>query len=364
MTDTVRTLAPYMNSAPAPGFLSGMFAVTDMSYMNSEKVRWDVQRDDEDVAFPLPAPDTGSYHNRDDQFDDKQVTPPPYGEKFTISASSLGKERPLGRTEYEDPGFIREANERAAYMTGKLMRKLRRGMELQASQVLTLVDGINLVNSANVSVYTLDYAAKSTHFPNAGTAWSSATFAQMITDLQSLADVIRNDGLSDPRRIIMGTQSFELFAAAAEASTAKRFDNRRSDRGELFPLTNPGTGGGQYRGTIDLGNFKLDIWTYGARYTHQYSGTKTLYVPNDKVIMLSDNMGFETVFGRVFLFDNGLPRPLPQLRARARMVEQGMDIFYNNWTELNGSGVTVELLSRPLCIPKGIDTFGTLDTGI
>ena len=80
--------------------------------------------------------------------------------------------------------------------------------------------------------------------------------------------------------------------------------------------------------------------------------------------MLSDNMGFETVFGRVFLFDNGLPRPLPQLRARARMVEQGMDIFYNNWTELNGSGVTVELLSRPLCIPKGIDTFGTLDTGI
>lgn len=361
-TDTVRLLSTYMNNAPAPGFLSGMFAVTPESYRNSEKVRWDVMRDEEDIAYPLESTDTGSYHNRDDEFDEKTVTPPPYGEKFTISASSLGKYRRAGQTEYTDPGFIREASERAALMTGKLLKKLRRGMELQASQILTLVDGISLVNAAGTVVYSLDYAAKSTHFPNAGTAWSSATDVQMRTDLKALAEVIRNDGLSSPARVIMGANSYEYFVNA-HAGT-KFFDNERSDRGEIVPLRTPGTESAQYRGTIDLGNYKLDIWTYGGRYKHPQSGTKTLYVPDDKVIMLSANLGFETVFGRVFLFNNGQRVPIPNLRGRGKMREQGMDIFFNNWTELNGSGVTVELLSRPLLIPKGIDTFGCLDTGI
>lgn len=361
-TPTVRLLAPYINQAPVPGFLSGMFAVTPNSYKNSEKVRWDVERDEEDIAYPLASPDTGSYHNRDDEFDEKEVVPPPYGEKFTISASSLGKYRRAGQTEYTDPGFIREASERAAYMTGKLLRKLRRGMELQASQILTLVDGLNLINKDGVSVYTLDYEAKATHFPDAGTAWSTATDVQMRADLKALAEAIRNDGLSAPGRIIMGAASYELFVDA-HAGT-KFFDNERSDRGEITRLTTPGTEAGQYRGTIDLGNYKLDIWTYGGRYKHPETGVKTLYIPDDKVIMLSENMAFQTVFGRVFLFNNGLPTPLPALRARGKMITQGMDIFYNNWTELNGSGVTVELLSRPLLIPKGIDTYGCLDTGI
>lgn len=364
MTDTVRALRPYLNNAPAPGFLSSFFPVTADSFKNSKKVRWDVDRDEEDIAYPLATEETGSHHNRDDGFDEKTVEPPPYGESFTIAASSLGKKRALGMTEYDNPNFIQEANERAAYMTRKLQKKYRRGVELQASQILTLVDGLSLVNNANQVTFSLDYAAKATHFPNAGTAWSSATFAQMLADLKALAEVIRNNGLSSPRMVIMGTGSFELFRAAGEASSSKAFDNTRSDRGALYPLSNPGTEAGQYRGTIDVGTMKLDIYTYGGRYVHPYSGTKTLYVPDDKVIMLAGDNGFETVFGAVFRFPNGLPTPLPALRARARMVSQGMDIFYNNWVELDGSGVTIELLSRPLLIPKGIDTFGCIDTGI
>lgn len=361
-TPTVRTLAPYLNTAPAPGFLSGMFGVDQDSYKNSVKVRWDVDRDEEDIAYPLESPDTGAYHNHDDKFDTKEVEPPQYAESFTVSASSLGKNRTLGRTEYDDPGFIREANERAAIMTGKLMKKLRRGVELQASQILTLETGISLVNSAGTVVFSMDYLTKSTHFPSAGTAWSSATDVQMRSDLKSLAEVIRNDGLSAPGRVIMGANSYEYFANA-HAGT-KFFDNERSDRGEINRLTTPGTESGQYRGTIDLGNYKLDVWTYGGRYKHPQTGTKTLYIPDDKVVMLSANMGFQTVFGGQFLFNNGQPVPLPALRGRGKMISQGMDIFFNNWVELNGSGITVQLLSKPLLIPKGIDTFGCLDTGI
>lgn len=362
MTDTIRTLAPYINRAPTPMFLSGLFPTTPESFKNSKKIRWDVERDEEDIAFPLPAEETGSYHNRDDQFDDKTVEPPSYGEKFTISASSLGKQRQFGMTEYDDPGFLREANERVGSMTGKLLRKIRRGMELQASQILTLASNISLVNDSNKVIYTMDYLTKSTHFPNAGTAWSSATDAQMRTDLKALAELIRNDGLSSPARVIMGASSYEYFANA-HAST-KFFDNQRSDRGQITTLTTSGTESAQYRGSIDLGNYKLDIWTYGARYVHPYSGTKTLYIPDDKVVMLSDNMGFETVFGGTFLFNNGQPTPLPAIRGRGKMLTAGMDIFYNNWTELNGSGITVEMLSKPLLVPKGIDTYGCLDTGI
>jgi len=363
-TSTVRTLAPYINRAPVADFLSGQFAVTEESYKNSEKVRWDVERDDEDVAFPLPSPDSGSYHNSDDQFDDKLVVPPPYGESFTISARSLGKYRTMGRTEYDDPGFIREANERAASMTGKLLRKIRRGMELQASQIFTSESGLSLTDDNGDVMYALDYKAKSAHFPDAGTAWSSATLAQMLADLKALCELVRNNGKSNPQRIYMGAQSFDYFAAAAEASTSKRFDNQRSDRGQLVQLTTPGAEAGQYRGTIDIGNYKVDLFTYGGRYKHPETGTMTLYLPDDKVVVTSANMGLEVAFGRVFLFNNGLPTPLPALRGRGKMVTQGLDIFYNNWVELNGSGVTVEMLCRPLLIPKGIDTYGCLDTGI
>ena len=337
-------------------------AILAQSYKNSKKVRWDIERDEEEIAYPLESSDTGSYHNRDDEFDTKEVEPPPYGEKFTISASSLGKQRTIGRTEYDDPGFLREANERAGIMTGKLLRKLRRGMELQASQILTLEAGISLVNSAGTVVYSMDYLTKSTHFPNAGTAWSSATDVQMRADLKALAEIVRNDGLSSPRRVFMGAGSYELFANAHAGTVF--FDNQRSDRGQLYPLTTPGTESAQYRATIDLGNYKLDIWTYGGRYKHPQTGTKTLYIPDDKVIMLSDNSGFETVFGGVFLLNNGQPTPLPAIRGRGKMRTQGLDIFMNNWVELNGSGLTVEMLTKPLLIPKGIDTFGCLDTGI
>jgi len=361
-TATVRALRPYINDAPAPGVLQGMFGTTADSYKNSVEVRWDVKRDDEDIAFPLASTDSGSYHNRDDEFEDKTVIPPPYGEKFTISATSLGKSRQLGKTEYDDPGFIREANERAAYMTGKLQKKLRRGMELQASQILTLETGLNLINDSGVSVYTLDYLPKSTHFTNAGTAWSSATMAQMLADLLALGEVVRNDGLNSPARVFMGAGSFTAMSNAT--GFKDHFDARRADKGQIVPLTTPGTESAQYRGALDVGNYKLDIWTYGGRYKHPQTGTKTLYIPNDKVIMLSGNMGFETVFGGIFLFNNGLPTPLKSLRFRGKMIKDGMDIYFNNWTELNGSGVTVELLSRPLLIPKGIDTFGCLDTGI
>jgi hypothetical protein len=358
---TVRQLKPYFNNSPAPTFVAGLFPVDEDSFKNSEKVAWDVEREEEDVAVPLPSPDSGSRHNETGDYDDKEVIPPNYSESGSISASSLGKSRQIGKTEYDDPGFLREAGERASRLATKLEKKLRRGMELQGSQILTDVNGISLVDGNGVVMFALNYEAKASHFPNAGTAWGAATLVQKLGDVSALCNEVRNDGLEDPKRILIGDGSFENLINTD--GFKDRFDARRADFGEFNKLKTGGTRGAHYRGTLDLESFKVDMWTYSGRYKHPETGLKTKFIGDSKLVVLADGR-FQTVFGRVFKFNNGQAVPIPQLRRRAKMRKQGLDIFFNNWVEKNGSAVTLELSSRPLLIPIAIDTFGCLDTGI
>lgn len=359
MTITKRVLKPYIQSAPVPTFLPGFFKVTPESYKNSETVNYDVMREDEEAAFPVLG--DASNHNDLGDFDDHEITPPTYREEFSVAASKLGKNRQIGETEYKDPGFQREAGERIRMGTTRLDKKLRRGLVIQASQLLT-TGALSLTDDAGNVVFSLSYSPKTALFPDAAVAWSSATLAQKLAHIDSLCEAIRNAGLEDVKRLVFGQGSYNNLI---DTSGIKDFfDTRRADRGEIHRLTNGGTRGGQYRGSLDVGSNKLDIWTSGERYKHPQTGVKTKAVPDDKIMFLADGQ-FETVFGRVFYFDNGQKPAVPELaRRRGKFKDQGLDIFFNNWVEQNGSAITIELTSRPLLVPRAMDTFGCLDTGL
>jgi hypothetical protein len=358
-TITQRILKPYIQSAPVPTFLAGFFRTTPESYKNSEEVSYDTMREDEEVAVPVLGDE--SNHNDLGDFDNKFVVPPTYRESASISAKSLGKNRQIGETIYKDPVFQREAGDRVSMMLNRLEKKLRRGVSIQASQILTTAK-LDLVGTDGVSRFLLDYKPKSALFPNAAVAWGSATLAQKLSHIETLCEAIRDTGLEDVKRLIFGQASFSNLIDTS--GIENYLDLRRGERGEINRLTNGGTRGGQYRGSIDVGSYKLDIWTSGERYSHPQTGVKTKLVPDDKIIFLSDGL-FETVFGRVFYLDNGQRPVISELaRKRGKMLEQGLDMFLNNWIELNGSAATFEITSRPLLIPRAMDTFGCLDTGL
>lgn len=358
MTITTRMLRPYFQNAPVPTFLAGMFRTTAESYKNSEEVKWDIMREDEDVAVPIAGP--GSHHNDLGDFDNKKIIPPRYAESASISASSLGRNRQVGENEYKDPGFLREAGERASMAATRLEKKIRRAMTIQASQILT-TGQLALTDEDGEVVYTIDFEPKATHFTTASVAWDTATGAQKLGQLATVANAVRNDGLEDPVRMIFGDAAFDNLTS--DDDILKRFDQKRADFGQLHPLKSGGTRGGHYRGTLDLENFKIDIWTSGEIYKDPQTGSKVRAVPEEKIITLADSR-LETAFGRIFFLPNGQNTPIPELRRRAKMRKQGMDIFFNNWAEKNGSAVTIELSSRPILLPIAMDTFGCHDTGL
>lgn len=361
MEKTTRMLKAYVEDTPTPLFMAGSFRSPSENYHDAEEVEWDVEREDEEVAIPLHR-DAGYHMNEDGGFTNKKVIPPSYKEGGAISASSVGRIRTPGKDKYQDPGFLQEATARAVKLARKNEKKIRRSMELQASQLYTSVAGLDLKNTDGDTVFALDYKAKATHFPTAGTSWATASLDQKLNDIRALCDVVRDDGKLDPRRLLIGDDSYENLINTTTIFIV--FDINRSERGQINPLpeAQAGTRGGQYRGTLDLGNFKLDVWTYGGRYKDPETGNILKFCPGSKVIVQTDGR-MDATFGGMKNF-NTFRAPIPFLRGRAMMTRQGIDMFFNNWLSPDGEVLNIGVSARPLLIPTAIDTYGCLDTGL
>jgi hypothetical protein len=127
-------------------------------------------------------------------------------------------------------------------------------------------------------------------------------------------------------------------------------------------------GGGQYRGTIEIDNYRFDCWTYNGMYTHPNTGVATLFVPGDKVIMRASGGRLDATFGAIpnvaQLLGVQNVINIPELPGRLANTEGGMDMFVRTWLSPDGEQFFAGFGSRPLLIPTAIDTYGCLDTGL
>lgn len=357
---TRRMISAYFQEASPTAFFSGMFTARPENFHSSEEVEIDIVRSEEDVSIVIQDLSTGYRMNSDDLYTNKGFKPPIHKEAIPLNAFDLIKRMP-GQDPFQTPDF--RANIITKMFNGmrKIERKIRRAMELQASQIMQ-TGTVTLTDSSGTALYTLDYAPKATHFPTAGTSWATATLAEKIGDITDLADVIRGDGLTDPDELDVGATAWENLLQTT--GFLARLDTRRADLGSITPMQARG-GGGTYRGTLELGNYRLDVFTYNGRYKHPSTGASTPFLDPGKIVVRSSGARMDATFGAIpnigaLLGASG--RLIPELPSRMSSADSAMDLFTNVWMSGDGEQLFGGVGARPLMVPTAIDTYGCLNT--
>ena len=351
----------YTSAADPSMFLTSQFQAPRENFYNSESVELDIERSGEDVAIVIANMAEGYRKNAADIYTNKEFTAPVFKELAPLNAFSLLK-REFDQNPFANNDFQRKATTKAFGLMRKMENKIRRAIELMASQVLQTAT-VNMIDDSGNVLFTVDFKPKATHFPTAGTAWSNAG-ADPLGDLEALAEVIRNDGLTDSNQLYFGIDAWEAFSN--HPTVTPKMDLINSNIGSFLPM-NPaqsGTRGAQFRGTIDIGHNKFDMWTYGARYKHPQTGVTTSFIDPAKVIMKSNDTRLDATYGSIPKFRQNNADSLRFMPGRISNRDARIDFFPNSWITEDGQTLNVAIASRPLLIPTAIDTFGCIATGV
>lgn len=345
-------LETYSDFAAAPTFLTS-FARSRT--FRSEKVTIDIERDDDEVALVIKSLQDGGRDNTAMLYQNNEILPPIYKEKAPLTAYDL-LDRRAGQNPHTDPSYAANLALDAAKVIGKMERKIRRAVELQASQVLQ-TGTVDLLDAEGLSAYQIDYSPKATHFPTVATAWSDPT-SDCLLDLENLAQVVSDDGQGNPARVIFGKVAWQNFLRNPQVKDI--LDNRRIDLGRVDRPQN--RAGGVYMGDISVGPYSLELWTYTGKYKDPQTGTITRFVDDNNVIMLSDNSRMDCGYGALPYVARPEARALqfmPQRRSAG-----GGDMTWNSWITPDNTSLYVSAGTRPIFIPTAIDTYGCLKTTV
>jgi hypothetical protein len=359
---TKKMLSMYEDRREPTLFLASFFQSPRENFFNSETVEIDVRRYNEKVAIVVTDLSTGFRINTRDPYTNKEFKPPLFKEAFKINEYDMIKRQP-GQDPFQDPAYMANAMQQFAGGMVEVSDLINRAVEWQASQVMQ-TGTLTLVDEDGNAAYTIDFKPKATHFPTAGTAWNAAS-PTILADLESLMDVIRDDGKRDPGISIWGIDSYN--AALNNDDFRQLFDTRRIDAGAITRMRDMGQGG-KFRGTLDVGNYPLEIWTYNGRFEHPSTGNITKFIAGDKVVILGEDSRLDLVWGNV-------PKILPPEQRVQRFASMlpnrirqpgrgGTDMITSVWTTDSGDHLFGGISARPLAIPTGIDTIGCLDTGV
>jgi len=363
MSDNItrRLISAYYKEAGTTAFISGMFRARPENFYDGEKVEVDIVRSEEDVAIVVQDLSSNHRMNSFDQYTSKEFTAPVLKEGVPLNSYDLIKRMP-GETNFQNPNYRANIIKKMFSGMRQIERKFRRSIELQSSQIMQ-TGAVTLTDSAGASLYALNFQPKAAHFPTAAVTWATATLAQKLGNIGALCDAIRSNGLTSPDQIVFGVDAWEnLLSTAGFLDT--RYDSRRADIGTITSMESVGEGG-IYRGTIEVGNYKLDVYTYDGRYKDPVTGVSTPYMDPGKVIVRSSTARLDATFGGIPHIGRELGATaniLPEMPARLGSSAQRMDLHTSVWLSPDGSQLFGGVGSRPLMIPTDIDSYGCLTT--
>lgn len=352
---TKHMLDAYLENSSAMGFLSGLFQTPQRNFYTSEKLEMDVERDDEDVAIALPDLNSGARLNESTKYTNKVYDPIPYNEAVVVNAADLTSRAP-GANPFDDPVYAAGVTRNIAKAWRKAERKLRRATELQASQVLQ-TGAISAVDSSGNVIGSADFQPKATHLITVGTAWSGS--ADPLADLQAASDVVRQDGKRNPDRLIFGSTAWTEFLANSDVQA--RF---RRDGMPLGSIARPSVrgGGGTYHGTIAIGAYEYELWSYTGFYKDPQTGSPTTYIDSGKVVMMCSGARLDMTFGSIPLVAPPDARVMGYLPSTIQSVTGGFSMTTNAWITQDNTSIVASAGARVLAIPTEIDTFACLTT--
>lgn len=360
-TTTRTMLTMYTALSAAMRFFSGFFQSPASNFYNTEEVEIDITRDEEAIAIVVTDLSTGYRMNSADLYTNKSFKPPVLKEAVPLNSHDLLK-RMAGDNPFADKNFRADVLIRIMESMAKLEKKIRRTIELQAAQILQ-TGTVTLNDAGGNALYTISFQPKTTHFPTVSVAWGAAS-DNILGDLESLIDVNRDDGLEEQDQLILGKNSFGHFIK--DETVLARLDNRNFNVGQINVPEMRGQGG-KYHGTVTIGQYPMQVWTYNGKYKDPQTGALTPYLNPDKVIVRSSTGRMDATFGAVPNIGELLGvqgRLIPELPGRFANAMGGMDLFTRAWITPDGDQLFGGIASRPLMIPTAIDTFGCLTTTV
>lgn len=339
-------------------FLSRFFSVKPGGIFSGDEIAIDIERFGEDQAGVIRR-FTNVNMNTIDEFTTKKFIPPSYGEAFPVDVNSL-LNRMVGVDPFSAAGmdYTAALNTKMALGFKKVWEMISRAIEEQAAQILQTGE-MSLLGKDGFT-YEIDFFPKATHFPTVTTAWSNTATASPLTDIQSLAAVVRQDGMVNPNLLIMGENSYMDFVLNEEVQ--KLFDNRRMLGNVIDPRLVDS--GGSFQGHVFVGSYQFDIWTYPATRKSVDGSSISTFLDPDKVIMLAPTTRLDKVSARVILPLGPDPRVASFLPPRMTSVEDGFDVTPNLYVSPDGRVLTGELLTNTMLAPIGIDQFACLTTTV
>lgn len=351
---TIQLIDMYLEEASSPMFLSGYFRSPPQNFHTTEDIELDIQRDDEQVAIVIKDLSLPPNHNENSLYTNKRFKPPIYDEEGSITAFDMIQRQP-GQNPFSNPNYAANAVAQSFAIFRKLEAKIRRSIELMASQVLQ-TGQLSLINQLGVAVYTIDFSPKATHFVTPGVPWAvDGTTGNPLGDIAALATVVRRDGKREPLRLIFGTSAFQRFLANPKVITA--LDSLRGMIAQVAPEVRGQ--GATFQGWVWVGHYRFEMWTYDGFYRHPQSGAHVPFVADNNVLMLSDGR-LDLTYGAIPMIVPPEQRALPFLPPRISSAGGGLDLTTNAWVTDDGKRVMVSAGTRPLTIPTAIDTYGRL----
>lgn len=353
-------LQAYRQERAPTGFFARRFTVKPGGIYTGSKVALDVKRIGENVATVVTKHGAGN-ENEMNTFTTKEFTPPALFEKFTFTTKQM-ENRPFGTNPFD------AANQE--YMLGLasemmdnfsiLGEKVDRHIELQASQILQ-TGTLTLPDKDGNTAFTLDFKPKAAHFPTVAVAWSNAATCTPLTDLANLFAVIRANGKANPDWVAMDALSLENFLSSTQVK--ERGDLRYIETMAIRPDALADSGA-TYYGSVQVGAYRVGIWTYPATYDAPNTGATTPYLAANKVVVGSSASRLDLTFAKPvapFVTDARLAGMIP---GRVSSLDGGFDIHTHAYISQDGREIVGEVQSCPLCIPVAIDSFGCLTTTV
>lgn len=355
---TIALIEMYLEQASAPMFLSGFFQSPPQNFHTTEEIEIDVQRDDEAVAIVITDLSTGPRNNEATTYTSKRFKPPIFDEQGHVSSYDMIKRQP-GQSPFQNPEYGANAVRQAFSIYRLCENKIRRAVELMASQVLQ-TGVLTLTDAAGATLYTLNFQAKATHMATVLATWAlDGSTGNPLADLAALATVVRRDGKREPRRLIFGESAFVRFLANAGVRAA--LDVLRLQQAAIAPESRGQ--GATFQGWCWIGHYRFELWTYDGFYKHPVTGVATPYIETDNVIMLGDGR-LDLTYGAIPMIVAPDARALPFLPPRISSEGRGLDLTTNAWITPDGKHVMVSAGTRPLTIPTAIDTFARLNVTV
>ena len=341
------------------GFYTGMYQTPETNIVSSKTIFFDIKRNDEQFAVDVVR-GTGGRGNINKRFSTKEYEPPFYNEFAWINQDERLL-RVMGRTQFDEHT---EADVLAAILQSQLVlsAKIDRSVEKQCADAL-FSGVITLVNGD-----TIDFKQKATHQVTSGdlgrSVWGNAA-GDPDADLQDLCDLNRKDGKSTSNVAEFSPEALNLYLKNTTVKEKTNF--RRVDTIDLRP-PRPNSEGANFHGTITVGDYELEVWTYPQFFTIPIGfglaneGTQQPYIPAFKVRVGNKNSRFDLVFAGV---EKLVPVETPELTAlginQVPTTMRGRMHTYGAVDELQ-ENAKFGVKSAPLAIPTDIDSFSVITT--